>query len=227
VTLEQAPRPASRERPIPRSGAREGPQEGWAPRPDRKPRRPGNQTGEGTNALVPLEATPGVQGGRPRSTATRAHARSGQATRVPHPGARRWPAGRSWGAPKPAPRLGFSPTKPGVERERERERSVSDADASTYRALTSRSDPHHICPFWTHVKTTSHHAIRPSPLLIDPLQSASDVNPADQTQPNLSVPGNPCGYRDDLKYYHSWGLIGSPNRLRPTRRSGSTRSPRP
>jgi hypothetical protein len=68
--------------------------------------------------------------------------------------------------------------------------------------------------------------MRSGPLPLDPLQSASDVNPADQTQPNLSVPGNPCGYRDVLKYYHSWGLIGSPNRLGPPRRSEPGRSPR-
>jgi hypothetical protein len=179
VTFKQAPRAGGWERAIPRTGAREGLQEGWAPRQVWLPRRPGNQTGEGTNALAPLEATPGVRGGRPSSTVARAHARSRsaphrrRATRVPHPGAQRWPAGRSWGAPKPAPGLAFLAKNQGVERERERERSVSDADASTYRAHSGRSDSRYVCSHRTHAKTTPHHAVRPSPLLIDPLQSAS------------------------------------------------------
>jgi hypothetical protein len=190
------------------------------------PRRPGNQTGEGPCVLAPLEATPGVRGGRPSSIATRAHARGGcaacepQATRVPHPGAQRWPVGRSWGAPKPAPTLGFLPKRPGVERERERERSVSSADASTYRAHSGRSDSRYVCSHRTHAKTTPHHAVRPSPLLIDPLQSASDVNPADQTQPNLSVPGNPQSRCHDPKNIHPPDTFVNREPCAHTRRGG-------
>jgi hypothetical protein len=58
-------------------------------------------------------------------------------------------------------------------------------------------------------------------ILCKRLTSTQRINP---TQP--IVFGNPCGYRDVLKYYHSWGLIGSPYRSGPPRRSEPGHSPR-
>src|ERR1700742_3340373 len=75
---------------------------------------------------------------------------------------------------------GFLARRAGVERERERERCVSEADASSYGTPRAHNDPPHICPVWTHAKTTPLHAVRPlspySPAALASIHIGTDPN---------------------------------------------------